>query len=118
MVIPENMPMKKEYKFLIAAALIIIISVAAYFFIPQFFEGTFDKSITAIELVEEPEIYFNVTEQHMERFPHLKEAINSTEKHIKVPTNEWEELIYLLENYNTKYVKYQDKFYEIFFTTM
>jgi uncharacterized protein (UPF0333 family) len=118
MVIPEDMSMKKEYKFLIAAALMTIILVAAYFFIPQFFEGTFDKSITAIELVEEPDIYFNVTEQHMDQFPHLKEAINSTEEHIKVTIKEWEELIQLFDNYNTKYIKYQDKYYEILFTTM
>jgi hypothetical protein len=78
--------------------------------------GCQDQGMQVIESNEEVENFVNMTEEQMKYFPHLKEAIltNKTE-YISTPSGELCELIGILRYFNTDYICYQDKYYEIGF---
>jgi hypothetical protein len=57
----------------------------------------------------------NMTEEQMNRFPHLKEAILSNTSGREIPREEWDELRGILEFFDTQVIRYQDKYYEIWF---
>jgi hypothetical protein len=57
----------------------------------------------------------NMTEEQMNRFPHLKEAILTNTSGGEVPREEWDELRGTLEFFDTQVIRYQDKYYEIWF---
>ena len=57
----------------------------------------------------------NMTEEQMNRFPHLKEAILTNTSGGDIPREEWDELRGILEFFDTQVIRYQDKYYEIRF---
>jgi hypothetical protein len=58
----------------------------------------------------------NMTEEQMEKFPHLKESI-LTNKSVNLASdndiNECDRLSGILEYFNTKYIYYQNEYYKI-----
>ena len=58
----------------------------------------------------------NMTEEPMNKFPHLKEAILTNDSGGEIPKDEWSELRGLLEFFDTETIQYQNEYYEITFT--
>ena len=56
----------------------------------------------------------NMTEQRMEKFPHLKEAI-LTEEFVEMPVDEFYKLKGILEFFSINVISYQYEYYEITF---
>jgi len=56
----------------------------------------------------------NMTEEQMNNFPHLKEAI-LTNKLIDTPPEEMNRLRGILEFFNTEIIQYQNEYYEVGF---
>ncbi len=73
-----------------------------------------DRYLDANKLDGEPEKYIVITEEQMNNFPHLKEAI-LTSKGVKTPYDEYTKVDNLLEE--TRNIKYMNEFYEIRFVT-
>jgi len=71
-------------------------------------EGT----IFAEKLDEEPDNFINISEQQMEQFPGLKEAINSTEEMVEISSDEWYKLKDFFQGYDA-YMEYQGKYYYV-----
>ena len=63
---------------------------------------------------EEPTNYVNLTEDQMNNFPHLKEAI-LTNKYVETPQDEMNRLRGILEYFNTDYICYQNEYYDVGF---
>ncbi len=66
----------------------------------------------AVELDEMPEEFITMSEEQMDNFPHLKEAISSG-KIVTTPLEEYKEISNLLEDIRN--IQYMDKFYKIMF---
>lgn len=104
-------------KIAIITSLVIVITIAAIFIVTTSFEGT--KGILAEKLDEEPISYMNMSEDQFKKFPHLKEAINTTGEYIETPVDEWNELLNLLKTQdNTFIIKYKNEYYKIHFATV
>jgi len=80
-----------------------------------FFSGCVfsERNIRATKLDDEPHNYINITEEQMNNFPHLKEAI-ITNKAIQTPQQEFQDLDDLLRSEFTSNIKYQNEYYEVF----
>lgn len=63
---------------------------------------------------EEPTNYVNMTEEQMNNFPHLKEAI-LTNKLVKTPQEEMSRLRGILEFFDIEFIKYQNEYYDVGF---
>jgi hypothetical protein len=61
--------------------------------------------------------YVNMTEQQMEKFPHLNEAINASRLEnltsAEIPLEEFYELKGILKFKGTDFIKYKNEYYEI-----
>lgn len=73
-----------------------------------------DQFIDAEILDEEPDEYINITEEQMNDFPHLKEAIQS-DTYVKTPRDEYLALDNFLSEIRN--IKYDNKFYKVGFIT-
>ena len=56
----------------------------------------------------------NMTEDQMNKFPHLKEAI-LTNKYVETPWDEQNQLRGILEFFDTEIIQYQNEYYEVGF---
>ena len=63
-------------------------------------------------ITKEPINYVNMTQEQMNKFPHLKEAI-LINKSVETPQEEMSRLIGIIEYFNTEYICYQNEYYEI-----
>ena len=61
---------------------------------------------------EEPDNYINMSENQIGAFPHLKEAILNNES-VVTPQEEFYKLSNYLRAEETKFIKYQNEYYEI-----
>jgi hypothetical protein len=57
----------------------------------------------------------NMTEEQINNFPHLKEAILTNKSGGEIPKDEWSELRGMLEFFDTEIIHYQNEYYEIKF---
>jgi hypothetical protein len=57
----------------------------------------------------------NITNQQIEKFPHLKEAILTNKTMMTNPHDELIELRAILDFFDTEIIKYQNEYYEIGF---
>jgi len=57
----------------------------------------------------------NMTEEQMEHFPHLKEAILTNSSGGDIPKAEFDELHSLVWSYDTNIIQYRNEYYEITF---
>lgn len=73
-----------------------------------------ERGFLAVELKETPEEFITISDEQMDNFPHLREAILSGEIVI-TPLEEYKELSNLLKDISN--IQYMDKFYEILFAT-
>jgi hypothetical protein len=76
--------------------------------------GCSERGIHISKISGEPENSVNMTEQQMEKFPHLKDAI-LTDKSANPPEDELIRLRAILDFFNTSIIKYQNEYYEIYF---
>jgi len=72
------------------------------------------QGICANKLDEIPDNFVNMSEQQMDEFPHLKEAVISQEC-FDTPKEEFNALTDLLDTTATGFIKYKDEYYEIWF---
>lgn len=74
-------------------------------------------SIVVNKLDTEVFNYVNMTEQQMEKFPHLNEAINTSRlvnlTSVEIPLGEFYELKGILKFKGTDFIKYKNEYYEI-----
>jgi hypothetical protein len=104
---------------ILVTVLLILIGVGSFFLFLVITEPMNYKGITAEKLNEKPDIYVNISEQQMGRFPHLKASISSIVgsnrfgELVQTPLEEWNELNYFLEGQATNFIAYQDNYYEV-----
>jgi hypothetical protein len=72
------------------------------------------QGVYANKVSVEPSNYVNMTEQQMEKFPHLKQAILMNES-VESPQEELIELWTILDFFDAEIIKYQNEYYEIGF---
>jgi len=83
-------------------------------FVSVWLSGCQSQGFRVYRISEEPTNYVNMTEQQMQHFPHLKEAI-LTNTSIETPREEFYEFKDFLESKNTEFIQYQNEYYEIGF---
>lgn len=98
--------------FAISFAALIIISVL--FFAISVFSHMNSKAIHASLLQEEPDYFVPITEEELDKYPALKQAIK-TQSHVDVGSRDWERTIEFLNG--TYAVQYEGKYYGISFAT-
>ena len=72
--------------------------------------GTGD--IYAERIYEKPQNYINLTLENLEKYPHLREALNQTDRHTETPSDEWYSLRDFFGDY-FKNVSYQGNYYYV-----
>lgn len=77
--------------------------------------GCSEYGITIKKISGEPGNSVNMTEQQMEKFPHLKQTI-LTNKTTITPDDEFFRLRAILDFFDTSIIKYQNEYYEIYFS--
>lgn len=79
--------------------------------------GCQEQSIHIRKLNGELGNFVNMTEEQMEHFPHLKEAILTNKKYVDITDydDEEDELRGVLDYFDTNYICYQNEYYEILF---
>jgi hypothetical protein len=94
--------------------LIIIMIIIVLFTVAL--SGCQGTKISPKKLNEKPNNFVNMTEEQMQNFPHLKEAILMN-KSIDTSgySNEMAELRGILEYFDTNFICYRNEYYEIFF---
>jgi hypothetical protein len=105
--------MKKNIKYLVIASVLIIAIVSFYFFLYLPTSGS--KAVDVLKLKEQPPMYMNLSEQQLNLYPPLRQALNSGH-YVDVPNKEWNELFNLLET-NDFYIKYNGSYYRVNFIT-
>lgn len=68
--------------------------------------------IRAERIFQKPQNYINLTQQEIEKYPHLIEAFNSSGRTIEIPSDEWYALKDFFGGYS-KYISYQDRYYYV-----
>lgn len=73
-----------------------------------------NATITVEKLQSEPETYFMMSNETVNDFPHLKQALNSLGSHINTPDEEFDRLYGLLnKEHDTNFIQYNGDFYKI-----
>ena len=99
--------------FVISFAAMFLISVA--FFAWGAYEEVNIKWIDAQRLQTAPDKYVIITEEELNQYSALKEAIRS-QSVVKVKADEWERTIDFLDQKGSRFVKMGEEYYEIGFT--
>jgi hypothetical protein len=111
---------KKSPHVSIAKALGIVIAVFLLFFAAFFMWSAHNhinsKAIDAELLDTVPDEFVIVTEEKLNDYPALKEAID-TRSYVKANPQEWSKTIDFLNEKGSSVVKFGDKYYEIGFIT-
>ena len=96
--------MKNQFVFIIIAFLLLSLCLS----------GCQSQGFRVHSISEEPTNYVNMTEEQMNNFPHLKEAI-LTNKYVEAPHEEMNRLRGILEFFDTEIIKYQNEYYDVGF---
>ena len=94
---------------LIGIVLILVIGIG--------FIGTFEHSIIAKEITEELDEFYNISDEQIQSYPPLQKAIKSPSSSIETTREKYRALVSLFSNQNNTMIKYQNKFYQIAFST-
>ena len=97
--------MKKQLIIVVIIVLLICIGLSGC-------QGT---EISPKKLNEKPDNFVNMTEEQMQNFPHLKEAIHMNKSIDITGSNEEAKLRGILEYFDTYYICYRNEYYEISF---
>lgn len=100
--------------FAISFAAMFLVSVA--FFAWGAYEEVNIKWIDAQRLQNAPDKFVIITEEELNQYPALKEAIRS-QSVLKVKADEWERTIDFLDQKGSRFVKVGEEYYEIGFVT-
>lgn len=100
--------------FAISFAAMFLVSVA--FFAWGAYEEVNIKWIDAQRLQKAPDKYVIITEDELNQYPALKEAIKS-QSVVKVKADEWKRTIDFLDQKGSRFVKMGEEYYEIGFVT-
>jgi len=76
--------------------------------------GCQSQGVSVDIISEEPANYVNFTEEQMNNFPHLKQAI-LTNGGVETPWDEQNRLRGILDFFDTQIIQYQNKYYEVGF---
>ncbi len=98
--------LNKHLVIIAIAVLLICVGLSGCIFGPRYY-------IEAERVDEEPDIYINMTEELMDNYPHLKKAIGLGGNYTQIPLEELDRVEELLENNDTYFIKYRNKYYEI-----
>ena len=93
--------------------LLILIGIAVLL-LSIWLSGCQSQGFQVHRISEEPTNYVNMTEEQMNNFPHLKEAI-LTNKSVETPQEEMNRLRGILEFFDTEIIKYQNEYYDVGF---
>ena len=77
--------------------------------------GCQSQGISVHKLSGEHQNSVNMTEEQINNFPHLKEAILTNNSGGDIPKDEWSELKGVLDFFDTEIIQYQNEYYEITF---
>jgi len=77
--------------------------------------GCQSQGISVHKISGEHQNSVNMTEEQINNFPHLKEAILTNNSGGDIPKDEWSELKGVLEFFDTEIIQYQNEYYEITF---
>ena len=69
-------------------------------------------TIYAEKINDESKEFVNISEQQMEQFPHLKQALNQTDSYIEPPNDEWNEIREFFGD-TYAYIHYQNEYYYV-----
>ena len=105
----QMMSMKMNKNLIVIGITIILLAVGLSGCADLFVEG---GRIDAELLEDSPTNYINVTEQQLEQFPHLKQALNQTDTQIEPPIDEWNELHDFFGD-TWANIYYQEKYYYV-----
>jgi len=78
------------------------------------FSGCQSQGFRVYRISKEPTNYVNMTEEQMNNFPHLKEAI-LTNKSVETPQEEMSRLRGILVFFDTEIIKYHNEYYDVGF---
>ena len=96
----------------------LILILIAVLLITVGFSGCLSRQlIKAEKLDEEPNDYVNMTEELMEEFPHVKEAVLNQSTYIDTPYTEFSKFFNFLKKEDTEFIKYQNEYYKIWFAS-
>ena len=93
--------------------LLILIGIAVIL-LSIWLSGCQSQGFQVRRISEEPTNYVNMTEEHMNNFPHLKETI-LTNKLVETPQEEMNRLRGILDFFDTEIIKYQNEYYDVGF---
>ena len=107
--------MKTITKILIAIPMGILITFFSFF---MFLYLTIETScgISLEKINEEPGIYVNISEEHLKKYPYLKKAILSR-TYVETPLKEFNAIHDFLDKYDTRFIEYQDEYFQVFLST-
>ena len=77
--------------------------------------GCQSQGISVHKISGEHQNSVNMTEEQINNFPHLKEAVLTNKSGGDIPKDEWSELKGVLEFFDTEIIQYQNEYYEITF---
>lgn len=100
--------------FAISFAAMFLISVA--FFAWSAYTEVNIKWISAQRLQTAPDRFVNITEEELNQYPALKEAIRS-QSAVKVKADEWKRTDDFLDQKGSRFIKVSGEYYEIYFVT-
>jgi hypothetical protein len=111
---------KKNLYVSIAKALGLLIVVFfllfAAFFTLGVYNHMYSKEIDARLLDTVPDEFVIVTEEELNDYPALKEAID-TQSYVKANPHEWSKTIDFLDEKGSHVIKFRDEYYQIMFST-
>lgn len=102
--------MEKKFEYLLVAVIFIGLMMFFYFFL--YLPTTF-KGISAVKSNEQPSKYINISEQQLNLYPHLIQAIHNPGDSVETPENEWRTVYDFLKSHDSWYIQYDGEYYHI-----
>ena len=72
----------------------------------------YNIGIIVQEITTEPDDFYNMSEEELQNYPSLQEAIQSPGSEIETTRDEYNDIVDLISNQGS-IIKYQDKFYQL-----
>jgi hypothetical protein len=96
--------------------IVIFFLLFAAFFMWSAYNHMYSKEIDARLLDTVPDEFVIVTEEELNDYPALKEAID-TQSYVKANPHEWSKTIDFLDEKGSHVIKFRDEYYQIMFAT-
>ncbi|TQD28426.1 hypothetical protein [Methanolobus vulcani] len=96
--------------------IVVFFLLFAAFFMWSAYNHMYSKEIDARLLDTVPDEFVIVTEEELNDYPALKEAID-TQSYVKANPHEWSKTIDFLDEKGSHVIKFRDEYYQIMFAT-